>query len=64
MSVIDRRVEEVKKLEARLPMAATFGKWMSLVVERHALRQELRAEEVEVNRVARGWTYLPLPKLR
>lgn len=64
MSVVDRRVEEVKKLEALLPAASTFDSWMKLLTERHVLRQDLRAEVAEVNRLARGWTYVPPPKLR
>ncbi len=62
--IVDRRIEEVKRLEAELPQATTFGAWMNLLTERHVLRQELRAEVVEVNRLARGWTYMPPPKLR
>lgn len=64
MAIIDRRIEKLHTLNKNLPCASTFGEWLGLVQEQHALKETLCAELAEVNRLARGWTYIPPPKLR
>lgn len=58
MAVLDCRVDQMKRLEERLPKAPTFGVWLSLLSQRHTLRQGLQAEAAEMDRLARGWVFV------
>lgn len=62
MALIDRRIETLHALDTRIKTASTFGAWLGLLNEQDALRKNLHAEHSEVNRLARGWTYIPPPR--
>lgn len=64
MSVINRGSDEVKKLEQQLTGAPTFGAWLSILSQRHVLRQQLAGDLSEMGRLAQGWAYMPPPALR
>ena len=59
MTILDRRVEMLQTLDARIYEARTLESWVHLVQQQHVLRGQLLAEHAAVNRLAQGWGYAP-----
>jgi hypothetical protein len=62
MALVDRRVDALADLDARIQKAngaGTFRTRLRLLEERRKLADGLHAEVAQVNRLTEGWVYLP-----
>jgi nitric oxide reductase activation protein len=59
MALIDRRADHLSYLDDRLRQANTFSETLCLLNDRHQLVGELQKGIDEVNRIARGWVFIP-----
>ena len=59
MTILDKRAEKLHHLQQQSLVVQTMSGWVNLEQEKHVLREELRAEYIQVNRLAQGWTFIP-----
>jgi hypothetical protein len=59
MPVVDRTVDDIRDIDARVRVAKTFGEVLSLADRRHQLQLQARAAARQLGAFAGGWKYLP-----
>ena len=62
MALVDRRVEELQSINERALAAQSFLETLELTQAGHVLALELLAAQQQVERIARGWAYIPPPR--
>ena len=63
MSVIDRRPQQLNDIQVRMRSAPSFGAYLQLQHEHSKIQGELAPELTAMDRVARGWVFVP-PRVR
>jgi hypothetical protein len=64
MSVVDRTIDELVAMEARLGESSSFEEAYPLYVAKRRLEETLSAWESEINRLIRGWTWVAPPQVQ
>jgi len=59
MALVDRTSDQISQISTRLQKAANFSSALSLLNEAYSLETEHRKGVEQVNRLIRGWVFVP-----
>lgn len=64
MSVVDRTIDELVAMEAKLGESTSFEEAFPIYEAKRRLEETLSSMEAEINRLTKGWTWAPPPQVQ
>jgi hypothetical protein len=63
MGVVDRTIDELLEMESKLGDSENFDDAFPLYLAKRKLEESLESMEADINRYAKGWTWMPPPQV-